>query len=73
MEIKTKYNIKDTVYFMYNNKAYEGKIINVYLKRDYKSEDYTRYTVNVQDRNGNFIEILEENLFSSKEELLKSL
>ena len=72
MEIKTKYDIGQRVFFMKDNKvetsAIRQIIIDVWYNRDKDIKERTSYGLFSTDR---FYE--EENLFLTKEELLKSL
>lgn len=65
MEIKTKYNIGDKVWFMHDNKCVLKKVENIRIDVD---DMYIQYIFN-----GNEIWLSEKHLFSTKEELLKSL
>lgn len=81
MNIKTKYNIGDEVWLMYDNKAIRGRILGIEVNYscshfddantpqcvDY-SEDYT-----VKICLGYSIRKLGDEFFPTKEELLKSL
>lgn len=73
MQIETKYNIGDKVWFMHDNKVKSGTIITigVFVERDMNSQ----YVSNsVQYGLDNFDYPYRENhLFPTKEELLKSL
>lgn len=65
MEIKTKYNIGDTVWFMHKNRCVSMKIENINIEVKIK---YIQYIFNESE-----IWISEKYLFPTKEELLKSL
>ena len=70
MEIKTKYNIGDEVWFMLGSKARQGKILEItFNKVGYTLISYY-YNVQVGVSHGSFNE---PDLFPTKEELLKSL
>lgn len=81
MEIKTKYNIGDEVYFIHNNKITHNKIsnIDIYIKlsRDKKEILLIEYTIDLELSTGrlgdNYATRLESALYSTKEELIKSL
>lgn len=81
MEIKTKYSIGDEVYFIHNNKITHNKIsnIDIYIKlsRDKKEILLIEYTIDLELSTGrlgdNYTTRLESALYSSKEELIKSL
>ena len=65
MTINTKYNIGDTVWFMHDNKCVSKKVENIKIDVDIM---YIQYVFN---ENG--VWLSEKHLFSTKEELLKSL
>lgn len=65
MTISTKYNIGDTVWFMHDNKCVSKKVENIKIDVD---NMYIQYIFN-----GYGIWLSEKHLFSTKEELLKSL
>ena len=73
MEIKTKYSLKDVVYFMHRNKICSGDISVVYANVSSSHQEY-EYLVRIPTPNEyehtNFREGL---LFSTKEELMKTL
>lgn len=71
MEIKTKYNIGDTVYYLSDNtvKCSTIEFITIYIN-NYKNSVTITYTV--RDYNS-YNYITKEELFPTKEELLKSL
>lgn len=64
MTIETKYNIGDEVWFWFNHTALVGIIVNIVICSDmkvrYKCDDY--YNI-----------LTEDELYFTKEELLKSL
>ena len=66
MTIETKYNIGDEVWFMFNHKPTQGKILGLTVY----SPTYYFYIVSILYTSGT---IYEESLFPTKEELLKSL
>lgn len=73
MKIETKYNIGDEVWFMHDNKVKSGTIIkiDVVLERDMNSQNVGK---SVYYGLYNFISpYIEQRLFPTKEELLKSL
>lgn len=74
MEIKTKYNIKDEVAWLEDNKVHAGEITAIHFHQWKNSSVTIEYTVEeaVLDESGVRV-VYEKNLFSSKEELLKSL
>ena len=65
MTISTKYDIGDTVWFMHDNKCVSKKVENIKIDVD---NMYIQYIFN-----GYGICLSEKHLFSTKEELLKSL
>ena len=65
MTISTKYNIGDTVWFMHDNKCVSKKVENINI------DVYHKYVQYMFDENS--IWLSEKHLFSTKEELLKSL
>ena len=69
MEIKTKYNIGDEVWWLDNNKVHQDYVKGIFFSMYGSTTDYTLYyKLNQQLRDFD-----EEILFPSKEELLKSL
>lgn len=70
MTIKTKFNIDDIVYFMYDNKVYNGRIKNI--KIYIKSDNSIKNIYDIHFARG-ITYSCEEPLFKTKEELLKSL
>ena len=69
MEIKTKFNINDEVWFIYDNKVIKRKIVRINI--EIESEQRTIYRLNPCINN--VLQFEEKNLFPTKEELLKSL
>lgn len=65
MTISTKYDIGDMVWFMYNNICVLKKVENINI------DVYHKYVQYMFDENS--IWLSEKHLFSTKEELLKSL
>lgn len=80
MEIKTKYNINDEVYFIHGNKIRYNKIyridIIIYEEND-KVIPRIKYTIDLGIKTGRVCDTItsreEEELFSTKEELIKSI
>lgn len=75
MKIETKYNLGDIVYLIGNNKVFSAditgiRIIETTSKCDWSKQITYHITGNGLPQN---CERREENLFSTKEELLKSL
>lgn len=80
MEIKTKYNIGDKVYFIHGNKITCNKIISIDISiYDRKNNGIPKieYTIDFGFRTGKISDTLtirpEEELYSTKEELIKSI
>lgn len=73
MELKSKYNIGDKVWWINDSKALVGKIESVHLHR-YKDNPVTiaDYFVKQNDKSEVHL-VREECLFLTKEELIKSL
>lgn len=66
MTITTKYNIGDEVWFIFGGKPYKSRVLGIKVW----SQDWYIYCVRQFQSSG---DILEELLFPTKEELLKSL
>ena len=81
MEIKTKYNINDKVYFIHGNKIIHNKITSIDIsiyERNNKVIQNIRYTIDLGNLFGRricdtFTSRNEEELFLTKEELIKSI
>ena len=76
MHIKTKYDLKDRVYFLRNNIVTSGVISCVKTSSTKVALVTTHYHLQKDGSDGNwldFSDLREEDLFASKEELLKSL
>lgn len=84
MDIKTKYNIGDEVWFRYGDRIKEAEIIDLKATVVFLSPAPTiTYTIRIKNEIGGWllnrdkthkvIPIYEECLFPTKEELLKSL
>lgn len=76
MEIKTKFNVGDKAFTIYNNNLFQVKIasVRIYLKKTYLSISYAVYVTD--DMEGNILlkdEIEQNSLFSSEKELFDSL
>jgi hypothetical protein len=67
MKIETKYNIGDEVVYLSDNKIKEGNI------RNFSILVYIDGTITIQYKTSNGVYVYEQDLFSTKEELLKSL
>lgn len=82
MKIETKFNIEDTVYFMYYNKIREEKVYSIHTNSYFSTADrkiellieYTFYNLK-EKSNGmsNREKFKEHSVFATKEELLASL
>lgn len=70
MEIKCKYKLNTEVWFMHNNKAINGNIVKVTATVESENSQI-RYKVKIGI--GKYKNLGEAALFSSKENLLKSL
>ena len=71
MDIKTKYEIGQRVFYMDNNKVKEGTIDRIYIDAQYNA-NYNK--VKISYRLFTTAKFYEDNeLFPTKEELLKSL
>ena len=70
MTIKTKFKIGDSVFFMHSNKVREGTIKKISINIESHTE--IRYKLRVKET---FTDksLLENNIFLTKEELLKTL
>ena len=82
MEIKTKYNINDEVYFIHDNKILHKEITSIDIRITRASTNkeesiaMVEYTINLgfaEKVRNTFTTRLEFELFSTKEELLKTL
>ena len=71
MDIKTKYGLGQRVFFMDNNQVQDGPITRIYIGVGYTTKDIkAKISYNIFSTT-KFYE--EEELFLTKEELLKSL
>lgn len=70
MTVKTKFNVDDKVYFIYNNKVYYAPIRSINILVTYTYSVKIKYTVNYDSLTTS---LCEESIFKTKEELLKSL
>lgn len=80
MEIKTKYNIGDDVYFIHGNKIRHNKItrIDISIREERNKEviiPRIEYTIDLGFRTGRISETsrIECDIYSTKEELIKSI
>nr|UWH96384.1 MAG: hypothetical protein [Bacteriophage sp.] len=69
MEVKTKFNIGDTIYFMYDNKVCNSSVRSVSVWIGKESTDIKYY----MDRDKGRIPITEDESCATKEELIASL
>lgn len=72
MKIETKYSIGDAAFVMHNNKAVPILIMGVHYSLDRYAGEITCYSVNISTGNG-LERFKEDDVFITKEELLKSL
>ena len=70
MTIETKYNIGDEVWFMNDGEPTSERIVRIDVER-YEQKQYVEYTVVLSDVI--LTSFYEQELFPTKEELLKSL
>ena len=73
MNITTKYNLKDVVFFMYNDKVQQAEIVEIWVRVINDEDIRTRYSVFSDKNDVRDLTCEECDLYSSKEELLKSL
>lgn len=74
MEITTKYEIGQRVFFMCDNHVCEGTIVSFRIGFGYwEGSTYPKVSYRVRNNFSSDYSIKEENLFLTKEELLKSL
>lgn len=75
MELKTKFGLRDTVYFMFENKVHKGDVMEISLSLKATPEGnmeiiyYHVYDYSVSA----FVKLHESVLFPSKEKLLETL
>jgi hypothetical protein len=70
MEIKTKFNVLDEVYFMHENKVHRAKIIALLIEVYKQSPSIIKTDITYKF---GYVRKPEELVFKTKEELLKSL
>ena len=75
MKIETKYDIGQKVWFMWNNKATQRKIVGVIVNKDneQQSEEYDIAGLEDVDMTLYDVTFKLDDIFPTKEELLKSL
>ena len=71
MLIDIKYNIGDSIYSMYNDKVYHEHITSILTDTQINSKGVIKTEVRYKTNNARVLD--EDKVFSSKEELLKSL
>ena len=69
MEIKTKFNIGDTVYYMKNNRVCKNKVSQIEIKVYVTHNQDTKYQVEVYPERW----VLEYEAFATKQDLINSL
>lgn len=72
MKIKTKFSMGDSAFVMYNNKVVPIIIMGVHYSLDKYTGEYISYSANISTGNG-LERFKEDDVFITKEELLKSL
>lgn len=74
MKIETRFNVDDNVYFMHDNRVATGRVaaVQVYAYKPYNDKVVTgtKYYLKNSGKSDGY---MEDALFASKEELLKSL
>lgn len=70
MIITTKFKYQDTVWFMNNNAVNNGKVIKVSTFSSFDNPVRILYEISYAS---NFVELIEQRLFATKEELIASL
>ena len=77
MEIKTSYSVGEHVYFLYENEIVEGVIVSLFVTFKSRNNNIIKsisYEVEIEDDgDGFYCKFDEEDLFSSKRELLEYL
>lgn len=75
MKIETKYDIGQEVWFMWNNKATQRKIVGVCVSKDneQQSEEYDIVGLEDDDMTLYDVTFKPEDIFPTKEELIASL
>ncbi|MGL4779906.1 MAG: hypothetical protein ACRCXN_03635 [Bacteroidales bacterium] len=72
MTIETKFNIGDTVWYLYDNKVLQGVIVHIELQIDGNDSYEEKCHIKAEHHQRQYMYYAEK-LFPSKEELLKSL
>lgn len=70
MTIETKYNINSTVYFLHNNKVWEGTVKKITINAENNS---LTIVYKVQYNDLKYKSLKESQAYSTKQELLNSL
>lgn len=70
MNIETRYNINNTVYFIHNNKVWEGTIKKITITVEHNS---LSITYKVQYSDWKYKSVKESQAYNTKQELLDSL
>ena len=75
MDIKTKYNIGDSVFFMNDNRVWQGEIesFDIGFSQRSSGEKYITISYCVKTMFFTDFSVAENKLFTTKEDLLKSL
>lgn len=73
MNIQTKYNYKDTVYYLKDDKIMSGKIASVEFFQFEKEPVLITYGLYPKIEGDDYQEFYESKLFSTKQELINSL
>lgn len=68
MKVSTKYNLRDKVWFMYQNRPTMAEVRYIYITLDEECRPSIQYLVNNDDTKRD-----EETLYSTKQELLNTL
>ena len=71
-KIETKFNMGDSAFVMYNNKAVPILIMGVHYSLDRYAGEITYYSANISTGNG-LERFKEKEVFKTKKELLESL
>ena len=72
IKIKTKFSMGDSAFVMYNNKVVPIIIMGVHYSLDKYTGEHISYPANISTGNG-LERFKEDDVFITKEELLKSL
>lgn len=79
MKVETRFNLRNKIWFLYNNRPVEATVRRIDIHHD-KHCTYIKYETNLETDeirnsrdNPQYVAIHEQNAFATKEELLKSL